>query len=152
MALSDRERQQALRDLREINRLYEQLGKQRLTVDVDKLGVKGAEELAKILDQAKASAQDLDEGFKGISASIREIVREWDSGFAGPTKEATNSMRKLRGFAQDLANDARDISRLSLDQLKTRDKKIKAEKARLEGIKRDLDFKIKNGRSLWRNY
>ena len=70
-----RERQKVIRDLKALNKLYARLGKQQIGFEFAGATKADAEKLADLLDQAKAEAQDLNDGFLGISESIKNITR-----------------------------------------------------------------------------
>lgn len=146
-----RERQKVIRDLKALNKLYARLGKQQIGFEFAGATKADAEKLVDLLDQAKAESQDLNDGFLGISESIKNITREWSTGFADPTKEATKSMQKLRGISQQMADDFDKINRLELKQLKDTLTNAKKEKKKLEEIRRELEQKVKLGEKITEN-
>ena len=87
------------RDLKELNTIYEKIGETPLSIDFDTATVDDIKLLRDYLSEAKLFVDDLDDGFGGINESIKNIVREWKTGFADPTKEATKSFTKLQGLA-----------------------------------------------------
>ena len=143
MALDPKDIAKLKQDLAELNKLYEQLGKQKISPSSFSENADGVKILKMYLDEAKIAALDLETGFGGISTSIKNIVREWKTGFADPTKEATKSFTKLKGIAETLSNDIQGINTLNKKQLETSVKQIKTEQAKLESIIRELEAKEK---------
>ena len=97
------------RDLAEINKIYKQIGEKPLTIDFDTAGVDDIKLIRDYLSEAKVLTEDLNEGFGGMAESIQNIVREWQTKFVDPTKEATKSFTKLRSLAQKFSDDATGI-------------------------------------------
>jgi hypothetical protein len=138
MALDPKEIAQLKKDLKELNTLREKLGGKPVEVNFDVVGQEGVKQIAQLLDQARASVIDLEEGFGGIAQSIKNIVREWKPGFADPTKEATKSFTKLKGIAEKLSEDVNNITNLNRRQLSQTRDQIKAEQIRLSNLKDEL--------------
>ena len=138
MALDPKQISQLKADLKELNSLREKLGGKPVEINFDIVGQEGVKQLAQMLDQAKASAIDLEEGFGGIAQSIKNIVREWKPGFADPAKEATKSFTKLKGLAEKLSDDINNITTLNRRQLSQTRDQIKAEQSRLNTLKEEL--------------
>ena len=77
------------------------------------------------LDGVLSKAQDLEDGFGGITASIGASLAEMNK-----TDSATNrtvkAMRGIRSITSDLANDQSGLTRLSLKELKAKQDKLKS--------------------------
>ena len=80
MAVSPEEAKKLRQQLEEINKLYEKLGKQKISIDFNKAITSDIKVMANLLDEAKASAVDLEDGFGGIAQSIKNIIAEWKPG------------------------------------------------------------------------
>ena len=139
MALTPQQAAQLKQDLIELNKLYEQLGKQKLSLNVTSASVDDVKLLKSYLEEAKIASLDLETGFGGIAESIKNIVREWKPNFVDPSKEAAKSFNKLKGIAEELSGDIKSIAQLNKKQLDTSVKQIKLEQAKLESILRELE-------------
>jgi hypothetical protein len=138
MALNPQQIAQLKQDLIELNKLYEQLGKQKLSLNVTSASVDDVKLLKSYLEEAKIASLDLETGFGGIAESIKNIVREWKPNFVDPAKEAAKSFKKLKGIAEELSGDIRGINQLNKKQLDNSVTQIKLEQAKLESILREL--------------
>lgn len=143
MAVSPEEAKKLRQQLEEINKLYEKLGKQKISIDFNKAITSDIKVMANLLDEAKASAVDLEDGFGGIAQSIKNIIAEWKPGFVDPVKDATKSFKSLKGLAEKLSDDINGITVLNEKQLKQSVSQIASEQKRLELAKIALE-KIKD--------
>ena len=131
------------RDLKELNAIYEKIGETPLTIDFDTATVDDIKLLRDYLSEAKLFVDDLDDGFGGINESIKNIVREWKTGFADPTKEATKSFTKLQGLAQKFSDDAKGVVEMKGKEVKAAAQLIKVERERLKVLQAELTLKAK---------
>ena len=143
MALDPKLTAQLKKDLKEINEIYRKIGQEPLTLDFDSAGVDDIKLVRDYLSEARTFVEDLDEGFGGMVNSVNAIVKEWNSGFASPTKEATKSFGKLKGIAEKLSDDFKGISDLRGKELKTLYKSAKIEAERLKNLQAELENKKK---------
>ena len=132
---------QLKRDLKEVNDLYKQLGEEKIEVDFSTAGVEDIKLIKEYLSEAKTLTSDLNEGFGGMETSIKNIVREWKTGFADPTKAATKSFTKLQSLAQKFSDDANNISKMKGKEVSDNLKLIKIETKRLKVIELELKAK-----------
>ena len=126
------------RDLTEINKLYKQLNMEPLSIEIETAGVDDILLVKEYLKEAKALTEDLNEGFGGMAESIKNIVREWKSGFADPTKEATKSFTKLKGLAEKFSDDATGLAEMKGKEVAANKKLISIEVKRLSILKSEL--------------
>ena len=131
------------RDLKELNTIYEKIGETPLSIDFDTATVDDIKLLRDYLSEAKLFVDDLDDGFGGINESIKNIVREWKTGFADPTKEATKSFTKLQGLAQKFSDDAKGVVEMKGKEVKAAAQLIKVERERLKVLQAELTLKAK---------
>lgn len=132
---------QLKRDLKEVNDLYKQLGEEKIEIDFNTAGVDDIKLIKEYLSEAKTLTADLNEGFGGMETSIKNIVREWKTGFADPTKAATKSFTKLQSLAQKFSDDANNISKMKGKEVSDNLKLIKIETKRLKVIELELKAK-----------
>ena len=127
MALDPKKLQEVKKLLEDIESAYKSIGKTNpfRGMDPDKIASseKEIKKLEVALDGALSKAQDLEDGFGGISAAIGSSLAEMNK-----TDSAVNrtvkSMRGIRSITQDLANDQAGLSQLSLKELKNRESKL----------------------------
>ena len=129
------------RDLAEINKIYKQIGEKPLTIDFDTAGVDDIKLVRDYLSEAKILTEDLNVGFGGMNESIKNIVREWKTGFADPTKEATKSFTKLKGLAEKFSDDATGLVEMKGKEVAAGRKLISIELKRLGVIRQELKAK-----------
>jgi len=126
------------RDLAEINKLYKQLNMEPLSIEIETAGVDDILLVKEYLKEAKALTEDLNEGFGGMAESIKNIVREWKTGFADPTKEATKSFTKLKGLAEKFSDDATGLAEMKGKEVAANKKLIEIEIRRINLLKTEL--------------
>ena len=127
------------KDLKEINDIYDKIGKTKIEVDFNVENDLETFKLIKMeLADAKTYINDITDGFGSLQDSVVAITRDWNKGFANPTKEATKSMSKLKGLTEKLADDKNRIVRLSTKELEKIKESAKAESARLDEVLRRL--------------
>jgi hypothetical protein len=141
MALDPKQIAQLKKDLKELNTLRDKLGEKPIEVNFEELNLDGVKQLTSLLEKARVAAFDLEDGFGGISRSIKNIVNEWKPGFVDPTKDATKSFTKLKGIAEKLSDDITNITVLNKKQLQQSIEQIKSEKNRLNNLKEELRTK-----------
>jgi hypothetical protein len=141
MALDPKQISQLKKDLKELNTLRDKLGEKPIEVNFEELNLDGVKQLTSLLEKARVAAFDLEDGFGGISRSIKNIVNEWKPGFVDPTKDATKSFTKLKGIAEKLSDDITNITVLNKKQLQQSIEQIKSEKNRLNNLKEELRTK-----------
>jgi hypothetical protein len=141
MALDPKQIAQLKKDLKELNALRDKLGEKPIEVNFEELNLDGVKQLTSLLEKARVAAFDLEDGFGGISRSIKNIVNEWKPGFVDPTKDATKSFTKLKGIAEKLSDDITNITVLNKKQLQQSIEQIKSEKNRLNNLKEELRTK-----------
>ena len=132
---------QLKRDLKEVNDLYKALGEEKIELDFETAGVDDIKLIKEYLSEAKTLTADLNEGFGGMETSIKNIVREWKTGFADPTKAATKSFTKLQSLSQKFSDDANNISKMKGKEVDAAYKLIKTETKRLKVIELELRAK-----------
>ena len=91
---------------------YKALGEEKIELDFETAGVDDIKLIKEYLSEAKTLTADLNEGFGGMETSIKNIVREWKTGFADPTKAATKSFTKLQSLSQKFSDDANNITKM----------------------------------------
>ena len=138
MALDPKIVKQLKRDLAEINKIYRQIGEKEISIDFDKANVDDIKLVRDYLSEARSFVSDLDEGFGGMAESIKNIVSEWKSGFADPTKEATKSFTKLKGLAEKFSDDAKEVAEMRGKEVKDAVKLIRKENERLKVLTAQL--------------
>lgn len=131
------------RDLKELNAIYKKIGEDPIEIEFDTATVDDIKLLRDYLSEARVFVDDLEDGFGGINESIKNIVREWKSGFADPTKEATRSFTKLQGLAQKFSDDAKGIAVMKGKEVKANEKLIRVERDRLKILQTELSLKAK---------
>jgi hypothetical protein len=141
MAVDPKQIAQLKKDLKELNALRDKLGEKPIEVNFEELNLDGVKQLTSLLEKARVAAFDLEDGFGGISRSIKNIVNEWKPGFVDPTKDATKSFTKLKGIAEKLSDDITNITVLNKKQLQQSIEQIKSEKNRLNNLKEELKTK-----------
>jgi len=129
------------KDLAEINKIYKQLNMKPLSIEIETAGVDDILLIKQYLREAKELTEDLNEGFGGMAESIKNIVREWKSGFADPTKEATKSFTKLKGLAEKFSDDATGLAEMKGKEVAANKKLIALEVKRLTLLKDELTKK-----------
>ena len=129
---------QLKRDLKEVNDLYKALGEEKIELDFETAGVDDIKLIKEYLSEAKTLTADLNEGFGGMETSIKNIVREWKTGFADPTKAATKSFTKLQSLSQKFSDDANNITKMKGKEVDDAFKLIKIETKRLKVIELEL--------------
>jgi len=129
------------RDLKELNAIYKKIGEDPISIEFDTATVDDIKLLKDYLSEARVFVDDLEDGFGGINESIKNIVREWKSGFADPTKEATRSFTKLQGLAQKFSDDAKGIAVMKGKEVKANEKLIRIERDRLKVLQAELALK-----------
>jgi uncharacterized membrane protein len=83
------------------------------------------ETLNRSIEQAKKQALELEEGFGGIDAAIKEIVNELKRGNTA-SDLTIKAFRGIRGITEKLKYDQQDISELNLKQLRQQKDKLKS--------------------------
>jgi hypothetical protein len=141
MALDPKQIAQLKKDLKELNALRDKLGEKPIEVSFEELNLDGVKQLTSLLEKARVAAFDLEDGFGGISRSIKNIVNEWKPGFVDPARDATKSFTKLKGIAEKLSDDITNITVLNKKQLQQSIEQIKSEKNRLNNLKEELRTK-----------
>jgi len=141
MAVDPKQIAQLKKDLKELNTLRDKLGEKPIEVNFEELNLDGVKQLTSLLEKARVAAFDLEDGFGGISRSIKNIVNEWKPGFVDPAKDATKSFTKLKGIAEKLSDDITNITVLNKKQLQQSIEQIKSEKNRLNNLKEELRTK-----------
>ena len=131
MALDPKIIKQLRKDVEEINRIYQKIGEQPLKVDFDTAGKDDIKLIRDYLSEARTFVTDIDEGFGGMTRSIKNIVSEWKKGFATPTSEATKSFTKLKGIAEKLSDDFKGVAELRGNEVKSLKDQAKFEVERL---------------------
>ena len=131
------------KDLKELNAIYDKIGEDPIEIDFDTATVDDIKLLRDYLSEARVFVADLEDGFGGINESIKNIVREWKSGFADPTKEATRSFTRLQGLAQKFSDDAKGIAVMKGKEVKANEKLIRVERDRLKTLQAELTLKAK---------
>lgn len=137
-------------DINELRKLLAELNTLRVQLNKNPLGEEGlgkarksASAMARAIEDMKNQLDDLDGGFGGLSEAIREIAREWQTGFADPVKEATKSMTKLKGLADKFSEDARGIAEMKGKEVFESKRLLKIEIDRLRQTKKDLEQQAK---------
>ena len=141
MAVDPKQIAQLKKDLKELNALRDKLGEKPIEVNFEELNLDGVKQLTSLLEKARVAAFDLEDGFGGISRSIKNIVNEWKPGFVDPARDATKSFAKLKGIAEKLSDDITNITVLNKKQLQQSIEQIKSEKNRLNNLKEELKTK-----------
>ena len=141
MAVDPKQITQLKKDLKELNALRDKLGEKPIEVNFEELNLDGVKQLTSLLEKARVAAFDLEDGFGGISRSIKNIVNEWKPGFVDPARDATKSFTKLKGIAEKLSDDITNITVLNKKQLQQSIEQIKSEKNRLNNLKEELKTK-----------
>jgi hypothetical protein len=148
MAVDPKQIAQLKKDLKELNALRDKLGEKPIEVNFEELNLDGVKQLTSLLEKARVAAFDLEDGFGGISRSIKNIVNEWKPGFVDPARDATKSFTKLKGIAEKLSDDITNITVLNKKQLQQSIEQIKSEKNRLNNLKEELKIRAKAGEAL----
>jgi hypothetical protein len=157
MALDPKKLQQAKDLLDQIDKIYRSIGQQNPFQGVDPDKIATSEKEIKRLEVALSGvikkANDLEEGFGGIAASIGLSLAEMNKQ-NNAVNSTVKAMRGLKGIADDLKNDQADLSQLSLKELENRrdkakilsqEAKLQAEEVRQKYEGFNLD---KNGKAL----
>jgi hypothetical protein len=157
MALDPKKLQQAKDLLDQIDKIYRSIGQQNpfQGVDPDKIAIseKEIKRLEVALSGVIKKANDLEEGFGGIAASIGLSLAEMNKQ-NNAVNSTVKAMRGLKSIADDLKNDQADLSQLSLKELENRrdkakilsqEAKLQAEEVRQKYEGFNLD---KNGKAL----
>ena len=139
MALDPKIIKQLRKDVEEINRIYQKIGEQPLKVDFNTAGKDDIKLIRDYLSEARTFVTDIDEGFGGMTRSIKNIVSEWKKGFATPTSEATKSFTKLKGIAEKLSDDFKGVAELRGKEVKSLKDQAKIEVERLKVLKAELE-------------
>ena len=129
------------KDLAEINKIYKQIGQDPLKIDFDDAGIDDIKLVRDYLSEAKVLVADIEDGFGGMAESIKNIVGEWKSGFADPTKEATKSFSKLKGLAEKFSNDTLGIVEMKGKEVAKNYELINQEVEKLKKLKGTLTKK-----------
>lgn len=77
------------------------------------------------IDSATRSAQDLEKGFGGVYSEIQSILGELNKSESA-TNKVTKAFKGIERIARDLKDDQQGFNRLSINELKTRQKKLKS--------------------------
>jgi hypothetical protein len=139
MALDPKVITQAKKDLEEINKIYQKIGENPLTINIDKATIEDISKIKNTLKEARTFVIDIEDGFGGMVTSIKNIVAEWDKGFNRPTKEATSSFSKLKGIAEKLSDDFKGIAELRGKEVKNLEKSTRLEVERLKRLTAELN-------------
>ena len=128
MALDPKKLAEVNKLLKEIEQSYSKLGQTSpFSKDPEEIA-KSAKEVKKLedaLEGVNRKVNDLEDGFGGITAAIGASLAEMNK-----TDSATNrtvkAMRGIRSITSDLANDQSGLTRLSLQELKVKQDKLKS--------------------------
>ena len=128
MALDPKKLKEAQDLLEQINKIYSSIGKINPFKGMDPNEVaKSEKEIKKLevaLDGIIKKANDLEDGFGGISAAIGASLAEMDKQ-NNATNRTVKAMRGLKSIADGLKNDQADLSKLSLKELENKRDKLK---------------------------
>jgi len=157
MALDPKKLQQSKDLLEQINKIYNSIGKTNPFKGMDPNEIaKSENEIKKLevaLDGIIKKANDLEDGFGGISAAIGASLAEMDKQ-NNATNRTVKAMRGLKSIADGLKNDQADLSKLSLKELENKRDKLKTlsleAKQQANILKNELGKNIldKNGNQL----
>jgi hypothetical protein len=158
MALDPKKLKEAQDLLEQINKIYSsKIGKTNPFKGMDPNEVaKSEKEIKKLevaLDGIIKKANDLEDGFGGISAAIGASLAEMDKQ-NNATNRTVKAMRGLKSISDTLKNDQLDLSKLSLKELENKRDKLKTlsleAKQQASILKNELGKNIldKNGNQL----
>ena len=124
------------RTIEELRREYQNLtGKPAALFDIRNIDDANAavRTLEGSIDNAIREADKLQSGFGGVYSEIQSILSELNKS-ENATNKVTKAFRGVERIARDLKDDQQGFNRLTIDELKTRQKKLKsqAEEARVQ--------------------
>lgn len=130
----------------ELRQLVALLGKDIKGIDLENL-IKSGSAARELLKSLQKESQNLDNDFIDLSATLRNITKDLDKQ-TKISKDINNSFKSLTNLSDKLKYDQEDISRLSLNELKNVNDKIKIEINKLGVDKTGLEvLKAKYGLS-----